>query len=261
MNYDLPGDPDVYTHRSGRTGRAGKAGVSIVLVHMREDYKIRVIERLMNKRFEYKAVPGGREICEAQLVAQLERIRDMNPAGDEIEAYLPRVNELLGGLSREDLLRRFALQGIARFLDAYRGAADLNVAHPHDRPERPPRHERGPRPDGGPGGAPMDGDVLRLRVNLGARNGLTPPLLISVINRATPGPKLRVGRIRILEHDSVFEVSADSARILLPNLNGGDYNGRRVRAVVDHGPARGEVRGPGRPGGYPKRPYGPPHRH
>ena len=26
INYDLPGDPDVYTHRSGRTGRAGKVG-------------------------------------------------------------------------------------------------------------------------------------------------------------------------------------------------------------------------------------------
>ena len=267
VNYDLPGDPDVYTHRSGRTGRAGKAGISIVLVHMREDYKIRVIERLMNKRFEYKAVPGGREICEAQLVAQLEQIRDMKPAGDEIEAYLPRITELLGDLSREELLKRFALRGISRFLDYYRGAVDLNVAHHHDRPdrmdraERPGRPDRGPRPDSAPVGEPLDGDVVRLRVNLGARNGLTPPLLISVINRATPGPKLRVGRIRILDQDSVFEVSADSARILLPNLNGGDFNGRRVRAVVDRGPARGEARGPGRPGGYPKRPYGPPHRH
>jgi ATP-dependent RNA helicase DeaD len=267
VNYDLPGDPDVYTHRSGRTGRAGKAGISIVLVHMREDYKIRVIERLMNKRFEYKTVPGGREICEAQLVAQLEQIRDMKPAGDEIEAYLPRINELLGGLSREELLRRFALRGISRFLDYYRGAVDLNVAHHHDRPdrmdraERPGRSERGPRPDNGPVGEPLDGDVVRLRVNLGARNGLTPPLLISVINRATPGPKLRVGRIRILDQDSVFEVSTDSARILLPNLNGGDFNGRRVRAVVDRGPAPDAVRGHGRPGGFQKRPYGPPHRH
>lgn len=267
VNYDLPGDPDVYTHRSGRTGRAGKAGISIVLVHMREDYKIRIIERLMNKRFEYKPVPGGREICEAQLVAQLEQIRDMKPEGSEIDAFLPRINELLGDLSREELLKRFALRGISRFLDYYRGAVDLNVAHHHDRPdrmdraERPGRAERGPRPDSTPVGEPLDGDVVRLRVNVGARNGLTPPLLISVINRATPGPKLRVGRIRILEQDSVFEVSTDSARILLPNLNQADLNGRRVRAVVDRAPAQGASRGPGRPGGFQKRPYGPPHRH
>ncbi len=267
VNYDLPGDPDVYTHRSGRTGRAGKAGISIVLVHMREDYKIRIIERLMNKRFEYKPVPGGREICEAQLVAQLEQIRDMKPEGSEIDAFLPRINELLGDLSREELLKRFALRGISRFLDYYRGAVDLNVAHHHDRPdrmdraERPGRAERGPRPDSTPVGEPLDGDVVRLRVNVGARNGLTPPLLISVINRATPGPKLRVGRIRILEQDSVFEVSTDSARILLPNLTQADLNGRRVRAVVDRAPAQGASRGPGRPGGFQKRPYGPPHRH
>lgn len=262
VNYDLPGDPDVYTHRSGRTGRAGKAGVSIVLVHMREDYKIRIIERLMNKRFEYKTVPGGREVCEAQLVAHLEQVRNMKPAGGDLDAFMPKVNELLDGLSREELVRRFVQHGMSRFLDYYRNAVDLNVAHHHDRPDRPDRAAPGPRPErGGPAGGPPAGDVVRMRINLGARNGLTPQMLISVINRATPGPKLRVGRIRILEQDSVFEVSAETAGIILPNLNQADFHGRRVRAVAERDPRGGAERGPGRPGGFPGHPRGPPRRH
>lgn len=35
INYNLPDEPDRYTHRSGRTARAGKSGVSIVLVNTR----------------------------------------------------------------------------------------------------------------------------------------------------------------------------------------------------------------------------------
>ena len=260
VNYDLPGDPDVYTHRSGRTGRAGKAGVSIVLVHMREDYKIRAIERIMNKRFEYKMVPSGREVCEAQLLAQLERIKALDIADGQIDEFLPRIQEVLGDMSREELIKRFALRDLSRFLDYYRKATDLNVPHQHDRLDRP---DRGPRPERTrPVGEALEGDVVRLRVNIGGRNGLTPPLLIAVINRATPGPKLKVGRIRIMEQDSVFEVSSETAQLILPNLNRTEYHGRQVRAVMEtdptHGMGRGHARGPG---GFRPRPHGgPPHR-
>ena len=34
INYGLPDDNEVYTHRSGRTGRAGKTGTSISLIHL-----------------------------------------------------------------------------------------------------------------------------------------------------------------------------------------------------------------------------------
>jgi ATP-dependent RNA helicase DeaD len=262
INYDLPGDPDVYTHRSGRTGRAGKAGVSIVLVHMREHYKIRAIERIMNKPFEHRQVPGGREICEAQLLAQLERIKAMPAPSGELDAFMPRINEVLGDLSREELIKRFALRDLARFLEYYKNAPDLNAAPAHEHRDRP---DRGPRPERtAPVGEPLAGDVVRLRVNIGGRNGLTPPLLISIINRATPGPKLRLGRIRIMEQDSVFEVSSEAADLILPGLNRAEFHGRQVRAVLEtdptHGMGRGHASGkrPGHGGGgFHKRPHRP----
>lgn len=49
INFGLPDDVAVYTHRSGRTGRAGKTGVSIAIVHTREKHKIRDIEKQIGK--------------------------------------------------------------------------------------------------------------------------------------------------------------------------------------------------------------------
>jgi ATP-dependent RNA helicase DeaD len=36
INFELPDDIEVYTHRSGRTGRAGKTGVCMSIVSSRE---------------------------------------------------------------------------------------------------------------------------------------------------------------------------------------------------------------------------------
>ena len=42
INYGLPDDVAVYTHRSGRTGRANKTGVSVAIIHSREKGKIKL---------------------------------------------------------------------------------------------------------------------------------------------------------------------------------------------------------------------------
>ncbi|NDC77068.1 MAG: DEAD/DEAH box helicase, partial [Chitinophagia bacterium] len=44
INYELPDDPEVYTHRSGRTGRAGRSGVCLSLLTPRETHRVRMIE-------------------------------------------------------------------------------------------------------------------------------------------------------------------------------------------------------------------------
>ena len=40
INYELPDDMEVYTHRSGRTGRAGKSGICISIVTPKDIYKL-----------------------------------------------------------------------------------------------------------------------------------------------------------------------------------------------------------------------------
>jgi len=45
INYDVPGTPDDYLHRVGRTGRAGRSGVAITLITPAEILKLRDVER------------------------------------------------------------------------------------------------------------------------------------------------------------------------------------------------------------------------
>ncbi|NJO90708.1 MAG: ATP-dependent helicase, partial [Chloroflexia bacterium] len=69
INYNLPDDFEVYTHRSGRTGRAGKSGISISICHTKEKFKIAQIEKTIKQKFELKLVPSGKEICESSFSA------------------------------------------------------------------------------------------------------------------------------------------------------------------------------------------------
>jgi ATP-dependent RNA helicase DeaD len=45
INYDVPYDPESYTHRIGRTGRAGRSGEAILFITPREKNLLKAIER------------------------------------------------------------------------------------------------------------------------------------------------------------------------------------------------------------------------
>ncbi|MDY6932567.1 MAG: DEAD/DEAH box helicase, partial [Halobacteriota archaeon] len=66
INYNLPDELEMYTHRSGRTGRAGRSGTSVAIINMKEKGKIKRIEKLIGKKFESRQIPNGVEICEKQ---------------------------------------------------------------------------------------------------------------------------------------------------------------------------------------------------
>lgn len=51
VHYQLPDDPDYYTHRSGRTARAGKRGISLSFVEPVERKKLRFIQDLLSVDF------------------------------------------------------------------------------------------------------------------------------------------------------------------------------------------------------------------
>jgi len=143
INYNLPDDLASYTHRSGRTGRAGKSGVSIAIINLRELFKVRDIERKLQRKFEAAKVPGGREICERQLLNLIDTVNKVQVDHARIEPFLPAVYAKLADLDREELIKRFVSLEFNRFLEYYRNAPDLNVSD-RDRDDRP---GRGPRTD------------------------------------------------------------------------------------------------------------------
>jgi superfamily II DNA/RNA helicase len=58
INYDIPGTPDAYTHRIGRTGRVERTGDAFTLVTEEDDSLVRSIERLLGQRIERRSLAG-----------------------------------------------------------------------------------------------------------------------------------------------------------------------------------------------------------
>jgi ATP-dependent RNA helicase RhlE len=63
IQYDLPGEPETYVHRIGRTGRAGQSGLAIAFCDQEQRIELRDIERLINRKLDVqKDHPEGVEV-------------------------------------------------------------------------------------------------------------------------------------------------------------------------------------------------------
>lgn len=127
IHYQLPDEPEVYTHRSGRTGRAGRTGVSMAIVSKSEVRKIKSIERVIKKKFEKKEIPDGADICEIQLMSLANKIHntEINP---EINKHLDSINELFADTDKDELIKKFFSVEFTRFYNYYNKSKNLNIA-------------------------------------------------------------------------------------------------------------------------------------
>jgi len=64
VNYALPFDSAVYTHRIGRTGRAGKSGIAVSFVRPNEIKKMEYIKRATNYKIKEEKIPSIKEVLE-----------------------------------------------------------------------------------------------------------------------------------------------------------------------------------------------------
>jgi ATP-dependent RNA helicase DeaD len=218
INYNLPDDVEVYTHRSGRTGRAGKNGISITICHTKEKFKIGQIEKTIKQKFEYKKVPTGKEICEKQLFSLIDKMEKVEVNEEQIEEYLPIVFKKLDWLSREDLIKKFVSTEFNRFLDYYKDAQDINASVNPDRDRR----EMGARPQYGSKGFTL------LRLNMGKMDGLSPKQLIGMINDYTRNRSILIGKADIQRSYSLFEVESKYVDALFNAFKGIQIEGRRI---------------------------------
>lgn len=212
INYNLPDDPDVYTHRSGRTGRSGKTGISVVIVHMKEKRTIQLIEKKIKKSFIFSKIPSGSEVCEKQLFNFIEKMEKVEVDHAQINSYLPAIFRKLEWLDKEDLITRFVSLEFNRFLEYYKNAKDINVSEDAEDygkgREKFKNRERS-----------SESGYTRLFINMGKLDGLFASQLIELINSNTKGLKVDIGRIDLFKSFSFFEVESSSADQLIEFLN------------------------------------------
>lgn len=230
INYGLPDDTAVYTHRSGRTGRAGKTGVSVAIIHSREKGKLREIEKKIGRTFERKEVPTPHQIIEKQLYNLADRLECVKVDEEEIAKYLPGVSRKLQWLSESDLLKRVVSLEFNRLLDYYRDAPEIDFID--EKPRKEKKTSERPRTDKEKDRRTAEKGMERIYVNLGKNDGFYAGNLIDMLNHTVEGKRVDVGRIDLLPGYSLFDVSKADARRVTQGLKGSEWLGKRVYSEV-----------------------------
>ena len=243
INYGLPDDIENYTHRSGRTGRAGKKGTSISIIHTREKYKVRNIEKTIGKEFVDGTLPTPEEICKKQLFKAMDDIMKTDVDEALIAPYMADINRQFEYVDKEDLIKKMVSITFGRFLDYYKDAPEIvkpttsrkgeGKADGRRRKDDDGRHAaRGPRK--------AEAGFRRLFINLGKADGFYPGEIMQFVNHHVHGPKQEIGHIDLLQRFSYIEVPEKDANKVMAALNGSSYKGREVRCNdADDKEARG----------------------
>lgn len=212
INYQLPDDPEVYTHRSGRTGRAQQKGISISILHQRETRRIHNLEKMLHREFHYQPIPLPIDVCKKQLFYQVSKLQkvdtNMLNTSDFTAEVLGEAIKVLSYLSREELLTHFLALEFNRFLSYYKDAKDLNV----EKPTQKYRDERktNKRENEHPGKNRM----VRLKINVGKRDGMSPKRFLGLVNEVTHDRSIHIGNIDIAQNFTFFDVFPDQRRKL-----------------------------------------------
>lgn len=217
INYNLPDENEIYTHRSGRTGRAGKSGTSIVIANLKEKRRLQDIEKQIGKKFTMSNIPLGDEVCEKQLFYLIDRMEKVEVDDTQIESYLPAIFKKLEWLDREELIKKFVSLEFNRFLEYYRDSVDLNI-----------KQEKGKERKS----KSSSGEFTRFFINLGKMDDIKPVNIIGMINDFTGIRDIEIGEIEILKTFSFFEVDSSYSQDILNAFANKNRKDRKISVEI-----------------------------
>ena len=212
IQYNLPDEIENYTHRSGRTARAGKKGISIVLINMKENFRIKQLEKIIQTTFTKGTLPTPADVCEKQLLHLVNRVKETEVNQGSIGKYLPAVYEEFADFTKEQVIQHFVSTEFNRFLEYYKNAPDLNVDA-----------SRGDARGATPG-------VVKMYINVGKKDQFTFNTLKTYIAEATGVSEQEIPWSDLKDTFSLFEVRTASYDKVLEVFNAGvKYRGRSIR--------------------------------
>ncbi|MBS1776040.1 MAG: DEAD/DEAH box helicase [Bacteroidetes bacterium] len=212
INYELPDDPEVYTHRSGRTARAGKSGICMSIVSTKEISTIRQIERLVKQHFNKCDIPDGAEVVRKRLFYYLDQIESAKPQKDFAQVYLSTIHERFEAMEKDELIKRLMWIQLKDTIDIYQSAEDLNAGYEQSSKDRGDRNN------------------VRLFMNLGTKDGMdSPEKLVRFIAEATDLDPNLIFRVTVREMSSFFNVKGNAAEFIRETLSQKKFKGRKIR--------------------------------
>ncbi len=208
INYDIAASPDSHVHRIGRTGRAGREGTAFTLIHPREFRQLKLIERATRTRIPRRRLPTAADVAERALDLIGERIGSLVTSGAGQD---PKFVDLAQRLLDEHEPERLVAALISTMSDGR--AVSVTPPETHEFPET--GAERG---------------YVRLFMNIGARNRVTPADFVRTIAREADISGSLIGAIDIHDEFTFVEVPREVAHEVLEAMEHASIQGRGVRA-------------------------------
>ena len=224
INVNIPDDPEVYVHRSGRTGRAGASGISLVITHGRNMRKVKSLERLIGKQFEEKTVPSGDDICGIKMKEAIDEIVSYEHTTTIDPQLLDVAMDKLAHLSKAELIERFVGHETSVMLSRYRGARDIN-----EKASSPKEHGKRDRSTG------REEGFKTVVIDLGYRQNVNPSRIMGLINDAMEGTKVRIGKIDMDKTFTKIDIEDRHAVEVAARLNGAKTGSYVVNSYFEEG--------------------------
>ncbi len=228
INYELPDDPEVYTHRSGRTGRAGLTGICMSIISSRDRNKLQQVERFAKSVFHKLEIPSGKDVCRKQFFSFMDRMLNTDISHGDYETYVPMLEEKVAHMDKVEILKRLAAMEFDRFLKYYENAEDLNVRveqrNTKDRKSASPmgRDTKGRTFSGG-------GNYVTLFVNIGTKDGFYKASFLQFILDMSGLKKDVLGNIDMRAIHTTLEIEKELANQMMRSIDGRNFKGRKLR--------------------------------
>ncbi|MGZ8155563.1 MAG: DEAD/DEAH box helicase [Burkholderiales bacterium] len=239
INYDIPGSPDVYVHRIGRTGRAGREGTAITLVQPREHGLLKAIEKVVKQRIEPGRIPSAADVKARRIEALTAALREtlVESAFDSYRVAIQSLAEEYDALDIAAAAAKLAAEAI------HGDEPEASVAPAPRERDRARAEEQRVERKGVQGkrgeGQPRDGSrpprrradgMVRLVISLPDQSGIRPKDIVGAIANEAGIPGDSIGSIEIGEKRTLVEVPESAADKVIRALARTTIKGQRVTA-------------------------------
>ncbi|MBK4736721.1 DEAD/DEAH box helicase [Noviherbaspirillum pedocola] len=263
INYDVPHDPESYTHRIGRTGRAGRSGEAILFIAPRERNLLKAIERATRQPVAQLALPSIQAVNDVRIARFKDSISETLAAGD-LEIYQSLIEDFereknVPAIEIAAALAKLARGDVPLLLDKAGGTQPEDDTRSERRPTRMDqaagpergRHgfESGNRPEHGHAAerpafprkerverAPEAGKQ-RFRIAVGHMHGVKPGNIVGAIANEAGLDSKHIGRIDIYDDYSLLDLPDDLPGDLLAHLQTVWVAGQQLRIRREGAPA------------------------
>ena len=253
VNYDVPHDPESYTHRIGRTGRAGRSGEAILFITPRERGLLKMIERSTRQPISSLELPSIQAVNDVRIAKFKSQISETLAQG-ELEQFQSLIEDFereqnIPAIEIAAALAKMARGDVPLLLDKKQATsweerparADAGERFDRgDRPERGERFERGERPDRGER-FPKKERVMRaadpgmqtFRIEVGYQHGVKPGNIVGAIANEGGVDSKFIGRIEIYDDYSVLDMPDNLPADVIEHIGGIKVAGQALRIRRD----------------------------